>query len=90
MESIKKILASQEIEVFTPKEVMQKSYQSRLIDDENVWIAMLKDRNATSHVYSENDAYEIFKRIEREYVHVMKNTYAKLKNELIKRNITFE
>ena len=87
---LKKILAAQEIEVFTPREVMQKAYQARLIDDENVWIAMLKDRNATLHVYSENDAYEIFKRIEREYANVMKNTYLKLKDELVRRNIIFE
>ncbi len=87
---LKKILATQEVEVFTPREVMQKAYQAKLIDDENAWVCMLKDRNATLHVYSENDAYEIFKRIEHEYFKVMKNTYAKLKNELIKRNISFE
>ncbi len=87
---LKKILATQEIEVFTPREVMQNAYQAKLIDDEDVWIAMLKDRNATSHVYNENDAYQIFKRIEHEYAKVMKNTYSKLKDELIKRNITFK
>lgn len=87
---LKKILAMQVIEVFTPREVMQKSYQSRLIDDEKVWINMLKDRNATSHVYSQNDSYEIFLRIEHEYFNVIKNTYLKLKDELIKRDISFE
>lgn len=46
-----------------PKEVIQKAYEIKLIDNEDVWIAMLKDRNMTSHTYNQKLADEIYIRI---------------------------
>lgn len=50
-----------------PKEVLKEAYSSKLIDDETVWIAMLNDRNMTSHTHDESLADEIYLRI-RAYV----------------------
>lgn len=74
---LRKFLAYEQIEAFTPREVLRNSYQYGLIDDEQVWIAMLNDRNKTSHVYKKEDAQRIFQHI-ASYFPVMKGTYVKL------------
>ena len=38
----------------SPKMVLKEAFVSRLIEDEGIWLKMLMDRNATSHIYSEN------------------------------------
>jgi nucleotidyltransferase substrate binding protein (TIGR01987 family) len=52
-----------DIELNYPKEVLQQAFSVNLINNENIWIKMLKDRNMTSHTYDERLANEIFLRI---------------------------
>ncbi len=78
---LKKILAYEKIEVQTPRESMAKAFQFGFIEDEKMWIAMLEDRNNSSHVYKEDDAKKIFEHIKR-YEPVMRKTYAALKKRL--------
>lgn len=77
---LKKILLVEKIESISPRDVMEKAYQTRLIDDEKVWLKMLDDRNRTSHMYSEEEAADIFERT-KEYLIIFEKTYAKLKEK---------
>lgn len=77
---LKRILESQGKEVRFPKEVLQEAYQTHLIDDETMWLAMLKDRNQTSHLYDQDLANEIYERIKK-YYPVLQTTYDKLFKE---------
>ncbi|MDI3477634.1 MAG: hypothetical protein PWQ59_1159 [Thermoanaerobacterium sp.] len=52
----------------SPKTVLREAYSSGLIDDEKIWLDMLVDRNAPSHIYSQSNAIEICKRIKEIYV----------------------
>lgn len=52
----------------SPKAVMRQAYASGLIDDEQGWIALLQARNLTSHMYSEQQAQEIYKAIVGTYI----------------------
>ena len=76
---------SGETEVLFPKQIMKKAYSYHLLNDENMWLDMLKDRNMTSHIYDEDQINEIFKRIKKYYPEMQK-TYdllkEKFKNEL--------
>lgn len=74
---LKAILEQKGIEVQYPRDVMQQAYQGQLIDDEDMWIAMLKDRNLTSHTYDKKLADDIFKRIHH-YLPVLKSSFAHL------------
>lgn len=65
------------IEVYGPKKVLEQAYVNSLIDNEQLWIDMLEDRNMTSHTYKEDLADEIYIRIKK-YVPEMKATYDKL------------
>src|SRR5690349_689402 len=58
--ALKKILFQEGIETTTPKDVFAKAYRFHFIDDEEVWIEMLDDRNNTAHTYDEELADEIF------------------------------
>ena len=51
-----------------PRTIFKKAYINNLISDDKIWIKLLEDRNATSHIYNENLADEVAKRIVDYYV----------------------
>lgn len=65
----------------SPKTVLKEAFSAGIIEDEKLWINMLLDRNATSHLYSENNAKEICKNIKQKYT----NALEELKNKIIAR-----
>jgi nucleotidyltransferase substrate binding protein (TIGR01987 family) len=52
----------------SPKTVLKEALGARLINDEELWLKMLADRNATTHIYSEQIAIEICKKIKQSHV----------------------
>ena len=70
---LKVILESKGVEVQYPKDVLREAFKGYLIDDEEHWISMLKDRNLTSHTYDEKLAHEVYERI-LSYVPLFKKT----------------
>ena len=74
---LKKFLAYEKIESTTPRDVLSKAYQYELIDDEKVWLAMLDDRNNTSHMYKQEAAQKVYLRI-KEYFPTIQSAYQKL------------
>ncbi len=76
--TLKIILNSQGVDAQFPKVVLLEAYQGKLINDEPVWLCMLKDRNLSSHSYNKDLADEIYTRI-KTYVPVLKTTLAHLK-----------
>lgn len=67
------------IELHYPKEVIQQAFYANLIENENLWVRMLKDRNMTSHTYNEELADEIFLRIKL-YVPELRNLLTNTKS----------
>ncbi len=55
-------------EVNGPKPVMREAFAARLIEDDEIWISILSDRNLTSHIYDEETAKEIAGRVMGEYM----------------------
>jgi len=77
---LKKILYHEKVETTTPRDTLSKAYQYTLIDDEDIWLRMLDDRNNTSHAYKEEEAKRIFDNI-KGYVPVFVATYERLKKK---------
>jgi len=75
--TLKKILAYEKIDSTTPKDVLSKAFQFSIIDDEKIWLEMLRDRNNTSHVYKYEDAKRVFENIKL-YLPILEKTYNKL------------
>ena len=74
---LKDYFLERDIELNYPKEVIKEAFNVNLIDNEDVWIKMLKDRNMTSHTYNEKLADEIHIRI-RLYVPELRNLLNKV------------
>jgi len=77
--ALKKVLLHEKIASTTPRDTLAKAYQYKLISDELVWLAMLDDRNNTSHAYKEEAAKAIFEDI-KTYLPVFQSTYNCLKD----------
>lgn len=60
---LKEYFFERDLALHYPKEVLQEAFHVNLIDDEAVWIKMIRDRNMTSHTYDEKLADEIYDNI---------------------------
>ncbi|HQS84055.1 MAG: hypothetical protein B7Y25_06445 [Alphaproteobacteria bacterium 16-39-46] len=77
---LKKLCFEERIEVNSPKMTLQKAYSLKFIDDENVWLDMMEDRNLTLQTYKQPNGSEIVDHLSL-YVKVMRKTYDRLKKQ---------
>lgn len=61
--SIKYFAKKQGEECFSPRECFKTGFQLKFIDYSNEWLAMIEDRNLTSHTYSLQYADEVYGRL---------------------------
>ena len=66
----------------SPKTVLREALASDLIKDDELWLAMLSDRNSTAHIYSEQLAIEICHNIQEKYVFALVNLLEQIKIRL--------
>lgn len=76
--TLKHLLSEQGVETSLPKESLQKAFAAGWIQDEKIWLEMLKDRNLTSHTYEHQAAMRIYTNLQRYYPQ-MREVYEKLK-----------
>lgn len=82
--TLKRLLAEEGIETKTPRETLKQAYAIDWLQNEHLWLKMLRDRNETSHVYDEEKARNIYDNIV-DYFPAMKRTF-KLLNEKFNEN----
>jgi nucleotidyltransferase substrate binding protein (TIGR01987 family) len=51
----------------SPKETLKKAYQENIINNEETWLIILKERNQLSHTYNEDLSISVSNRIINEY-----------------------
>lgn len=56
------------VETYGPKDTIKESHINHLISDPEVWWAMIKSRNQTSHMYDEDVVDDIYTYVVEEYV----------------------
>lgn len=66
----------------SPKSVFKTAYEVGFIEDENVWVKILEDRNFMSHTYNLELAVRISDDICNHYGKAMNNLLKKLKETL--------
>ena len=71
--TLKAILSYQGIECYSPRDCIKKAYRYGIIDDDEILLDMLEDRNLSSHIYSQTTAEEIFERIKTIYIKFSEN-----------------
>ncbi len=57
------VAEAQGVDARSPREAFKRAFALGWIDEEDVWLRMLDDRNRTTHTYNEAVAEEIFKRL---------------------------
>ncbi len=68
------------VRTVSPRQVFVEAYSLSIIEQENVFLEMIKSRNLLSHTYNEEQAAEIHKKCPA-YLSAMKNVYAELLKE---------
>jgi len=66
----------------SPKTVLREAFAAGLIKDDELWLAMLSDRNSTAHIYSEQLAIEICHNIQAKYVNEFSNLLKEIRTRL--------
>ncbi len=72
---IKDCLKSKNIIANSPKEVITKTYQARVITSKSEWLNALKSRNLTAHIYNEKILQTIEKDVRNAYFPIFKHFY---------------
>ncbi len=63
------------IERISPKFVFKLAFQSKYIDNVNLWIEMTNDRNLMSHTYDISTFDKVLVRLQNEYFPVLESLY---------------
>lgn len=66
--------------------VLQEAYLNGWIDDEATWVALVRERNRTSHDYDELQAMELADRIDELYLSALQNAREKLQQKMRKQD----
>lgn len=66
----------------SPREIIKAGYQFHFLNDENLWLDMLKLRNLTTHVYNEDIADELVALIFEKYIAALENLRDELNQRL--------
>lgn len=76
--TLKKICLYEQYDVASPRSVLTKAFELKLVEDEALWFMMLEDRNQTTHMYRRKLASEIYYRI-KNYHPAMQKAYMEMK-----------
>ncbi|HAB99284.1 MAG TPA: nucleotidyltransferase [Parachlamydiales bacterium] len=79
--TIKDYLAYNGIEASMPREVIKQAFHHQVIQDGQIWMDMLEDRNLMAHVYQEQAAIAAGKSIRERYAPAIEKIY----NDLLKK-----
>lgn len=79
--TLKDYLESDGFQVKTPRETFKQAYQLGLIEDGEVWLQALEDRNLTSHTYDESTSRKIERLIRKDYLPLLGKLYRTLKEK---------
>ncbi|MBB6450052.1 nucleotidyltransferase substrate binding protein (TIGR01987 family) [Geomicrobium halophilum] len=71
-------------ELKSPRATIREAYTYGLIEDGDQWIDMMIDRNKTSHLYDEEEAKLIYKKVKNIYSNLLSNLGRTLEEELKK------
>ena len=63
------------IDRISPKYVFKLAYQSKYINDIDLWLKMTNDRNLMSHTYDFSTFDEVLKRLQNDYFPLLEELY---------------
>ncbi|MGH2576058.1 MAG: HI0074 family nucleotidyltransferase substrate-binding subunit [Ignavibacteria bacterium] len=76
--ALKFYLGDKGIDYKSPKDCLKAAFKYGLIDNEQLHLDMLKDRNNTTHLCSKEEADIIYNNIKKNYIEALENFISKL------------
>lgn len=70
------------VQDYGPSATIKNAFQYHLIEDGQIWMDMLKDRNLTAHTYKEDIANDIYKRIINTYIRTLQQFVEDFDNKI--------
>lgn len=67
----------------TPKSVIKQAFAAKIIEDGQVWIDMLEQRNLMSHTYDSESFETVFHNISGQYLAALEQTFTWLKKKTL-------
>lgn len=71
------------LEATTPKQTVKEAFAKGIIENAEIWMDMINDRNLTSHTYNQTDANAIYENIVSIYYAEMLKNLEKLQTKEI-------
>jgi len=71
-------------DVRTPREAFKEGFAVGVIDEGDIWIEMLDDRNITLHTYNQTEAREIYNKIRQKYYQILNRFRETIAGEMLK------
>ena len=69
-------------ELRSPRDSIKKAFEVDIIENGHVWLDALKNRNLTSHIYSEQMADKVVARIRTQYAPLLEKLHHRLQQEV--------
>ncbi|PWJ71940.1 MULTISPECIES: HI0074 family nucleotidyltransferase substrate-binding subunit [unclassified Fibrobacter] len=63
----------EEAENGSPREILRAGFKYGFLNDESVWLQMLKDRNSATHIYDEDAFNAVLDRVYSSYINLFDN-----------------
>ena len=77
----KDYLENKEVEVKYPRDTIKQAFKYELIDNGEIWMEMLNQRNLLTHTYDEDIFNKALSQIRNSYFPQVKKLYSTLKDE---------
>ena len=79
--TMKDYLGSEGFTVKSPKQTIKQAFQMEIIENGELWLSALEDRNLTSHIYDETITDAIIAKIRQDYFNIISDLYSFFRKE---------
>jgi nucleotidyltransferase substrate binding protein (TIGR01987 family) len=69
------------LDQISPKAIVRQAFASKYLDNADIWLKMIGDRNLMSHTYDFSKFEAILKTIQKEYLPILDDWHLKLMEE---------
>ena len=79
--TMKDYIESEGFTVKSPKQTIKQAFQMEFIENGELWLSALEDRNLTSHIYDEATIDAIISKIRQDYFNAISDLYSFFRKE---------
>lgn len=82
LQEVMRLHAVSEAQTGSPREILQTAYKIGFLNDDAVWLLMLKKRNTAAHIYDETEIDELIILIRDSFIPALETLAAALREKI--------